>query len=30
LPQGLHNAQSGPHGPLGIILMRQGIPKVDQ
>jgi len=30
LPQGLHHPQSGPHGPLGIIFVRQGIPEVDE
>ena len=30
LAQGLHHPQPGPHGPLGVIFMRQGIAKVDQ
>src|SRR2546425_10421074 len=30
LAQGLYNAQSGPHRPLGIIFVRQGIAEIDQ
>ena len=29
-PHGLHNAQAGAHGPLGVIFVRLGIAKVDQ
>ena len=30
LPHGLHDAQPGPHGPLRVIFVGQGIAKVDQ
>ena len=30
MPQGLHDPQPGPHGPLGIIFVRQGIAEVDE
>src|SRR5712692_10346403 len=30
LAHGLDHAQSGPHGPLGVILMRQGVAEVDE
>ena len=30
LAQGLHHPQPGPHRPLGVIFVRQGIAKVDQ
>src|SRR5262249_36378501 len=30
LPQGLHDAQPGPHGALRVIFMRQGVAKVDE
>ena len=30
LPQGLDDAQPGPHRPLRVILMRQGVAEVDQ
>ena len=30
MAQGLYNAQSGTHRPLGIIFVRQGIAKIDQ
>ena len=28
--QRLDHAQPGPHGPLGIVLMRQGVAEVDE
>ena len=30
LPQGLDHPQPGPHGPLGVVLVRQGVAEVDQ
>jgi hypothetical protein len=30
LSQGVEHPQPGPHGPLGIIFVRQGVPKVDE
>ena len=30
LSHGLHHPQPGPHGPLGVIFVRQGIAKVDE
>ena len=30
LPQGLDDPQPGPHGPLGVIFVRQGVAKVDE
>jgi hypothetical protein len=30
LAQGLHDPQPGPPGPLGVILMRQGVAEVDE
>ncbi len=30
LPQGLHHPQPGPHRPLGIIFVRQGVAEVDE
>ena len=29
-PQGLHDPQPGPHGPLRIIFVRQGVAEVDE
>ena len=30
LPQGVDHPQPSPHRPLGVVLMRQGITKVDE
>ena len=30
LPQGLHHPQPGPHRPLGVIFVRQGVAEVDE
>ena len=30
LAQCLHHPQPGPHGPLGVVFMRQGIAEVDE
>ena len=30
LAQGLDHPQPGPHGPLGVIFVRQGVAEVDQ
>jgi hypothetical protein len=29
-PHGLHHPQAGPHRPLGVIFMRQGVAEVDE
>ena len=30
LAQGLHDPESSPHGPLGVVLVRQGVAEVDK